>query len=161
MWIHCHLWRPCQSQGRAGKKAGVHIVTIARQKLCSWLTKPALCGLSRIAHVAQATMADLHQPTGTVSRDPQKRFEFDQKRFLNQGRGSLEHQSRQNRHWKRLKGTTGKFESSNHSTTDPPPAQKKIQTCKSVRGRSLRCVVMSLFSKAGPDSPPGENKTRG
>ena len=39
---------PCQSQGRAGKKAGVHIVTIARQKL-SWLTKPALCGLSRIA----------------------------------------------------------------------------------------------------------------
>ena len=50
MWIHCHLWRPCQSQGRAGKKAGVHIVTIARQKL-SWLTKPALCGLSRIAHV--------------------------------------------------------------------------------------------------------------
>jgi len=39
----------CQSQGRAGKKAGVHIVTIARQKLCSWLTKPALCGLSRIA----------------------------------------------------------------------------------------------------------------
>ena len=51
MWIHCHLWRPCQSQGCAGKKAGVHIVTIARQKLCSWLTKPALCGLSRIALV--------------------------------------------------------------------------------------------------------------
>ena len=156
MWIHCHLWRPCQSQGRAGKKAGVHIVTIARQKLCSWLTKPALCGLSHRACDDRPICTNL-----PVSRDPQKRFEFDQKRFLNQGRGSLEHQSRQNRHWKRLKGTTGKFESSNHSTTDPPPAQKKIQTCKSVRGRSLRCVVMSLFSKAGPGSPPGENKTRG
>ena len=136
MWIHCHLWRPCQSQGRAGKKAGVHIVTIARQKL-SWLTKPALCGLSRIAHVVEGGVA-IGRSAQTYRygflRDPQKRFEFDQKRFLNQGRGSLEHQSRQNRHWKRLKGTTGKFESSNHSTTDPPPPRKKFKRANQLGG---------------------------
>ena len=84
-----------------------------------------------------------------------------QNRFEVQARGSLEHQARWRRHWKRLKGTTGKFGGGGRSAAQFAPAQKKIQTCKSVRAAADEMCGVSIFLKAGPGSPPGEANTRG
>ena len=84
-----------------------------------------------------------------------------QNRFEVQARGSLEHQARWRRHWKRLKGTTGKFGGGGRSAAQFAPAQKKIQTCKSVRAAADEMCGVSIFLKAGSGSPPGEANTRG